>query len=65
VSERPERSPYEAASIVFGAVIVLFGVWGAAKTIANGDGPGSAEFLISCVFIALGAGRVWLALRRR
>ena len=50
---------------MFGAVIVLFGVWGAAKTIVNGGGPGSAEFLISCVFVALGAGRVWLGLRRR
>lgn len=59
------RSPYEGASVVFGAVIVLFGAWGATKTIVNGDGPGSAEFLISCLFVALGAGRVWLGLRGR
>lgn len=61
---RPDRTPYEAASIVFGAVIVVFGVWGAAKTLATGGGIGSAEFLISCLFVLLGAGRVGLGLRR-
>ena len=63
--ERASRTPYEAASIVFGAIIVVFGVWGAVKTLTNGDGPGSAEFVISCVFVLLGVGRVWLGLRPR
>lgn len=63
--ERASRTPYEAASIVFGAIIIGFGVWGAVKTLANGDGPGSPEFVISCVFVLLGAGRVWLGLRPR
>ena len=54
---------YEAASIVFGAVIVVFGLWGAIATLASGDGPGSAAFIISVVFVLLGAGRVYLGLR--
>ncbi len=54
---------YEAASIVFGAVIVVFGLWGAIETLASGDGPGSAAFIISVVFVLLGAGRVYLGLR--
>lgn len=61
----PSRAPFEAASVVFGVVMVGFGVWGAVKTLTNGDGPGSAGFVISCLFVALGAGRVWLGLRRR
>lgn len=58
-----ERSPYEGASIVFGAVIVLFGLWGAIKTLAVGDGAGSAGFIISAIFVLLGAGRIYLGLR--
>ena len=66
MSDRPsrgERGPYEAASIVFGAIIMIFGIWGATKTLVNGDGPGSGAFIISCVFTLLGAGRVWLGWR--
>lgn len=67
MSDPPKRgrTPYEAASVVFGAIIVIFGLWGAIKTLANGEGPGSAAFLISCVLALLGAGRVWLGLRPR
>jgi hypothetical protein len=60
---RRERSPYEGATILFGALIVLFGLWGAIDTLAGGDGPGSAAFIISVVFVLLGAGRVYLGLR--
>lgn len=58
-----ERSVYEGASIVFGAVILLFGLWGALETLASGEGPGSAAFIISSAFVLLGAGRVLLGLR--
>lgn len=54
---------YEAASVVFGAIIIAFGMWGAIETLASGDGPGSAAFIISVVFVLLGAGRVYLGLR--
>lgn len=62
-SKRRERSVYEAASVVFGTVIVVFGIWGATETLLSGDGPGSAAFIISVVFVLLGAGRVYLGLR--
>jgi hypothetical protein len=60
-----QRGVYEAASIGFGAVIVAFGAWGAIETLASGEGPGSAAFVISIVFVLLGAGRVYLGLRPR
>jgi hypothetical protein len=62
---QPQRSPYEVASVVFGAIIVLFGVWGAVKSAFDGPGVGSEAFVISVVFVALGAGRVVLGLRVR
>jgi len=49
--------------VVFGAVIVVFGLWGAIETLASGEGPGSAAFIISAVFVLLGGGRVYLGLR--
>lgn len=62
-SGRRERTPYEGASVVFGAIIVIFGLWAAIKTLSRGEGAGSPEFVISAVFVLLGAGRVYLGLR--
>ena len=62
-TKRRERGPYEGASILFGALVVLFGLWGAIDTLAGGEGPGSGAFIISVVFVLLGAGRVYLGLR--
>lgn len=61
--QRRERTPYDGASIVFGAIIAFFGLWGALETLSRGEGPGSTAFIISVVFVLLGAGRVLLALR--
>jgi hypothetical protein len=58
-----ERSVYESASVVFGAIIVGFGLWGAIDSLAAGEGVGSAAFLISATFVLLGGGRVYLGLR--
>ena len=60
---RRERTPYEGASIVFGAVIVLFGIWGGIETLVDGPGAASGAFVICVVFVLLGAGRVYLGLR--
>ena len=60
---RRERTPYEGASIVFGAVIVLFGLWGGIETLIDGPGAASGAFVICVVFVLLGAGRVYLGLR--
>ena len=46
--------------MVFGAIIVIFGLWGAIATI--GGGLGSAGFLISVLFFLLGAGRLYMGL---
>lgn len=65
MSDRPdrERSAYQGASIVFGAIIVVFAAWGAIASLAGGGGVTSAGFIISVVFLLLGAGRVYLGLR--
>lgn len=60
---RRKRTPYEGASIVFGAVIVLFGIWGGIETLVDGPGAASGAFVICVVFVLLGAGRVYLGLR--
>ncbi len=56
-----ERDVFEIASMVFGAIIVFFGLWGAIATI--GGGVGSAGFVISIIFTALGAGRLYYGFR--
>lgn len=61
--KRRERTPYEGASIVFGAVIVIFGLWGGIKTLVDGPGAASGAFVICVVFVLLGVGRVYLGLR--
>ena len=58
-----ERDVFEIASMVFGAIIAFFGLWGAIATI--GGGLGSAGFLISVIFFLLGAGRVYMGFRGR
>ncbi len=63
--ERGERSIFEMASVVFGAVIAGFGAWGAIETVASGEGAASAAFVVSIAFVLLGSGRVYLGLRTR
>lgn len=61
--DRRHRTPYEGASIVFASVIILFALIGIVKTLLDGEGPGSSGFLIGLLFLALGAGRLYLGLR--
>lgn len=56
-AEPRERDVFEIASMVFGAVIAIFGLWGAIATI--GGGIGSAGFVISVIFTLLGLGRLY------
>jgi hypothetical protein len=65
MQEPPERSIYEVASVVFGAIIVGFAVWGGIKVVVDGDGVGSGAFVICVVFALLGAGRIYLGLKTR
>ncbi len=43
--------------MVFGGLIAFFGAWGAIATV--GGGIGSAGFVVSMIFVALGLGRLY------
>lgn len=60
---KPDRTAYQGASIVFGVVAVIFGLWGALASLGDDGGPGSPGFIISVVFVVLGVGRVYLGYR--
>jgi hypothetical protein len=66
VSGRPSRRADEAyllATRVFSVLILGFGAAILIVTLARGGGPTSFGFLIGLAFLALGAGRFYLALR--
>jgi hypothetical protein len=54
---------YLLATRVFSVLILGFGAAILVVTLARGGGPASFGFLIGVVFLALGAGRLYLALR--
>jgi hypothetical protein len=54
---------YHRVTLVFSIAIVGFGLAAVVRTIAEGGGPTSAGMLIGALFIALGVGRGFLAVR--
>lgn len=56
---------YVMATRAFSVTIVAFGIAIVAVTLANGGGPASTGFVLGVLFVALGAGRLYLALRDR
>ena len=54
---------YRAVTRLFAVVIVGFGLAILIVTLANGGGPLSLGVLLGLVFVGLGAGRLYLALR--
>jgi hypothetical protein len=56
---------YALATRVFAAIIIGFGVAIVVVTLANGGGPTSFGFLIGLLFSAMGAARLYLAVRDR
>ena len=58
-SERVYRGVVRAFSLVMAAI----GLAVLVVTLANGGGPASFGFLIGIAFLAVGAGRLWLASR--
>lgn len=54
---------YQLATRVFSATILGFGVAIVALTLARGGGPASTGLLLGLLFVALGAGRLYLAMR--
>jgi hypothetical protein len=56
---------YVVATRAFSAVMTVVGVTIVAVTLANGGGPLATGLLMGLLFIALGAGRLYLSLRSR
>jgi multisubunit Na+/H+ antiporter MnhB subunit len=54
---------YRAVTRLFAVVILGFGLAILVVTVVNGGGPFSTGVLLGVVFCALGAGRLYLALR--
>jgi len=68
VSARPPKRPrpdevYRGATRVFAAIIVGFGVAMVAITLARGGGIAATGLWIGLLFVALGAGRLYLSVR--
>jgi hypothetical protein len=55
---------YQAVTRIFGAVIAVFGVVILVVTFTNGGGVASTGFWLGLIFVGLGAGRLYLALKR-
>ncbi len=58
----PERI-YRGSIRAFSLVFVALGLVILVSTLANGGGPLSVGVLLGIVFIAVGAGRLWVATR--
>jgi hypothetical protein len=54
---------YRGAVRAFSLTFVVVGVTVLAVTLANGGGPASVGFLMGLAFVAVGAGRMWIAAR--
>jgi hypothetical protein len=56
---------YRLATRFFSVVIMGFGIAIVVVTLAKGGGPLAFGFLIGLAFVAMGAGRLYLAVRDR
>ncbi len=54
---------YHSAVRGFSAVSIAIGLALLVVTLANGGGPASVGVLMGVVFVAVGAGRLWIASR--
>ena len=58
----PERI-YQGSVRAFSLVFILLGLLILIATLANGGGPLSVGALLGIAFLAVGAGRLWIASR--
>jgi hypothetical protein len=58
----PERI-YHGSIRAFSVVFIALGVVILAATLAAGGGPLSVGTLLGAIFVAIGAGRLWIATR--
>ncbi len=59
----PGERVYRGAVRAFSLGFVAVGIAVLAVTLANGGGPASVGVLMGLAFLAVGAGRIWLAKR--
>ena len=64
VAPAPDEA-YRAVTRIFALIILGFGLAIIIVTIANGGGPLASGVLIGILFTLLGAGRLYLALRKQ
>jgi hypothetical protein len=58
----PERI-YRRSVRAFSVIMVAIGIALVATTLANGGGPLAIGFILGIAFVAVGAGRLWIATR--
>lgn len=64
MADRPALDEaYRGATRVFAAIILAFGLLIVVLTLANGGGFAAAGLWIGLLFVALGAGRLYLSYR--
>ena len=54
---------YHRVTLIFSVAILAFGLAAVVRTLAAGGGPTSLGFVLGVLFIALGVGRGYLAVR--
>lgn len=64
MAKAPPDEVYRAVTRLFSVVICGFGLAIIVVTLANGGGPASTGLWIGILFTLLGAGRLYLAMRR-
>jgi hypothetical protein len=63
-SDRPSAGEgYQLATRIFSVTILGFGLAILVVTVARGGGPTAVGILFGLVFVAMGAGRLYLSLR--
>lgn len=60
----PERL-YRNVTVLFSAIIAGFGAAIVIVTLGAGGGPASTGFLLGLLFLAIGAGRLYIAARSK
>ena len=59
------RGAHRQMTMVMSALLIVLGVAILVRTISEGGGPLATGLLLGVLFIAAGAGRLWMARRAR
>jgi hypothetical protein len=63
VSRPQSDDVYRAVTRIFAVIILVFGITILVVTFAHGGGPTSSGLWLGLLFVGLGAGRLYLAIR--